>query len=134
MKASRRGPEGRRIVITLGDACGIGPEVILKALAVLSGKTSRCVLVGDPGVIGRALSRFGLSRRLKIREMDVIGDVVRCGEVRLLSRPHRGLAGLPAGRESALDRSRRGVWSCASVSSLHNRPYATHYLQAGVGV
>ncbi len=115
MKAYRSGPEGRRIVITLGDVCGIGPEVILKALAVLSGKTSRCVLVGDPGVVRRALSRFGLSRRLKIREMDVIRHAVRRGEVCLLSRPHHGLAVLPAGRESALAGRMAAEWLDTAV-------------------
>ncbi len=46
------------IAITLGDACGIGPEIVLKAFA--AGLPARCVVVGDPALIAREATRLHL--------------------------------------------------------------------------
>ncbi len=50
------------IAITLGDACGIGPEIILKAYA--TGLPARCVVVGDAGLLARETARLGLPLRV----------------------------------------------------------------------
>ncbi len=39
-----------RIAVTIGDVCGIGPEIVLKALTDRT-VAQRCVVVGDRGVI-----------------------------------------------------------------------------------
>lgn len=41
------------LAITMGDACGIGPEIIVRAFA--SGTAERCVVYGDAGVFARAV-------------------------------------------------------------------------------
>ena len=52
------GAPARPIAITLGDPCGIGPEIVLKAFA--SGLGSPAVVVGDVGLLEREASRLRL--------------------------------------------------------------------------
>ena len=54
------------MVITMGDACGIGPEIIAKAFA--SGRAQGAVVLGDAGVMRRALARTGQSTALALLE------------------------------------------------------------------
>ncbi len=53
-------------VITMGDACGIGPEIIAKAFA--SGAAQGAVVLGDAGVMRRALALTGRSTSLALLE------------------------------------------------------------------
>jgi len=46
------------IAISLGDPCGIGPEVVVRALAARPGVDA--VVYGDPGVLARAASIAGV--------------------------------------------------------------------------
>jgi 4-hydroxythreonine-4-phosphate dehydrogenase len=46
------------VLITMGDACGIGPEII--AIAFARDAAARCVVVGDVGVLRRAARTVGL--------------------------------------------------------------------------
>ena len=48
----------RPIAITLGDPCGIGPEIVLKAFA--AGLPAPCVVVGDIGLLRRESERLRL--------------------------------------------------------------------------
>lgn len=50
------------IAITLGDACGIGPEIILKAFA--AGLSAPCIVIGDAGLLARESARLGLGLRV----------------------------------------------------------------------
>jgi 4-hydroxythreonine-4-phosphate dehydrogenase len=50
------------IAITLGDACGIGPEIILKAFA--AGLPAPCIVIGDAGLLARESARLGLGLRV----------------------------------------------------------------------
>jgi len=54
------------MVITMGDACGIGPEIIAKAFA--SGRAQGAVVLGDAGVMRRALALTGQSTALALLE------------------------------------------------------------------
>jgi 4-hydroxythreonine-4-phosphate dehydrogenase len=49
----------RPLLVTMGDACGIGPEII--ALAAAAGKLADAVVVGDAGVLRRALARCAVA-------------------------------------------------------------------------
>jgi 4-hydroxythreonine-4-phosphate dehydrogenase len=52
--------------ITMGDPAGIGPEIIAKAVAESGG---RAVVIGDVGIMERAVKLLGLSLRVKaVRE------------------------------------------------------------------
>ena len=64
------------IAITMGDACGIGPEIVLKALAAIGAEpqakaahlathfathlAARLIVYGDPGLLARTARRLGL--------------------------------------------------------------------------
>jgi 4-hydroxythreonine-4-phosphate dehydrogenase len=48
----------RPIAITLGDPCGIGPEIVLKAFA--AGLPAACVVIGDVGLLRRESERLRL--------------------------------------------------------------------------
>ena len=45
-------PAGGPLLLTMGDAAGIGPEIVLRAF--LQGQAAGCVVVGDPAVLRRA--------------------------------------------------------------------------------
>ena len=50
------------VAITMGDPVGVGPEVVLKAVASPKvGRAARCVVVGDAGVLER------VSKKIKVR-------------------------------------------------------------------
>ncbi|OYT87296.1 MAG: 4-hydroxythreonine-4-phosphate dehydrogenase PdxA [Burkholderiales bacterium PBB6] len=55
------------LLLTMGDPCGIGPEIILKAWA--AGECDDAVVVGDPAVIQRAAEVLGLCV-----DMDVLAE------------------------------------------------------------
>lgn len=48
------------LVISMGDAAGIGPEIILKALHAWPADLGKCVVMGDVGALRRAKSLPGL--------------------------------------------------------------------------
>ncbi len=56
------------IAITMGDACGIGPEIVLKALAAIGAEqpafaprlAPRLIVYGDPGLLAATARRLGL--------------------------------------------------------------------------
>jgi len=51
------------LAITMGDACGIGPEIVLKACAELLGRPTPPALVvyGDAGLLAREATALGLA-------------------------------------------------------------------------
>jgi 4-hydroxy-L-threonine phosphate dehydrogenase PdxA len=54
----------RVIAITAGDVAGIGPEVIIRAIAHSSfGGKDRVVLIGHPEIFRRAAEMFGFELR-----------------------------------------------------------------------
>lgn len=78
------------LLVTMGDACGIGPETI--ALAWARSELADAVIVGHAGVMRRALAAAGLSRPVAC--VDTPADVAQVPPGALpLWQP----AGLPAG-------------------------------------
>ena len=65
---------GLPIAITMGDACGIGPEIVAKAFA--SSRADDCFVVGDVGVMRRALRAIGVS--MPVVEIETPADLVDC--------------------------------------------------------
>ncbi len=53
----------KKIALTMGDPCGVGPEIIAKAADCLADKTD-LVVAGDPSVMERAAALFGGKRGL----------------------------------------------------------------------
>lgn len=84
------------LAITAGDPCGIGPEVILKALVALSGRLrERLVVIGDLAVFAQTARR--LARRLPswevIRAQDVQPPATRALTFLDCGHPHRFIPG-----------------------------------------
>ena len=65
------------IAITLGDACGIGPEILLKAFA--EGLPAPCCVIGDAALLAREARRLGL--QLAVQPID------RADQVRAVTAP-----------------------------------------------
>ncbi|WP_082399980.1 4-hydroxythreonine-4-phosphate dehydrogenase PdxA, partial [Achromobacter ruhlandii] len=88
--------------ITMGDAAGIGPEIVVKACA--QGLNAPCVVYGDAGALRRAAAALGA--RLEVREITNVGqasgdagriEVVACGPALPPDLPH-GKVSAAAGR------------------------------------
>src|SRR4051812_3653592 len=54
------------LLVTMGDAAGIGPEIVAKAAA--AGELDDAVVVGDPAVLRRAVAACGLQMPLAVLE------------------------------------------------------------------
>jgi 4-hydroxythreonine-4-phosphate dehydrogenase len=93
--------DAKPLLLTMGDACGIGPETILKAVA--DGAALGCVVVADPSVLGRAARVLGLL--LPLAQLDTLDDLAEVppGALAVLRPPGlpEGLAELPWGRVDA---------------------------------
>ncbi|MBP8644567.1 MAG: 4-hydroxythreonine-4-phosphate dehydrogenase PdxA [Syntrophobacteraceae bacterium] len=75
-----------RIAITMGDPCGIGPEILAKVLSSPS-VFDKCtpVIVGDPAALERALTLTGTSLELRvIREVSLPFPQEEAGKVTVL--------------------------------------------------
>ena len=46
------------LAITMGDACGIGPEIVIKACAQWTG--APLIIYGDPAILAREAARLNL--------------------------------------------------------------------------
>jgi len=111
------------LLVTMGDASGIGPEIIARAAA--AGALDDAVVVGDVGVLRRALRRCSLAMPLAVLAHP--GDRASCPPgVLAVCTPDglpAGLAELPFG---AID-ARAGA---AAVRSIEQ---AVAWTQAGAG-
>ena len=90
------------LLLTMGDAAGIGPEILVGAF--LRGEAAGCVVVGDPAVMRRAaaLRREGKAMVAVIEHPADLAEVPP-GCVPVLAPPGlpEGLAALPWGRVDA---------------------------------
>jgi 4-hydroxythreonine-4-phosphate dehydrogenase len=88
-----------RILITMGDVAGIGPEIIARAWPELCA-ICRPVVVGDPAWLSRAMELVG--GKLRIRPIDKPGQVEANAElVPCLPGSRQKLMGVKPGRVSA---------------------------------
>lgn len=67
-------PDERPLVLTMGDACGIGPEIIARAF--VRGAAGHAVVIGDVGVMRRALAQVDASWPLA--RIDHVRDAPQC--------------------------------------------------------
>jgi len=92
-----------RIVITMGDPCGVGPEVIASALAVPEiGGICRPLVLGDPGAMERAIAVTGGS--LELRTVNTVPDEdgeERHGAIQFLPLSNLSAAEMEYGKPSA---------------------------------
>jgi 4-hydroxythreonine-4-phosphate dehydrogenase len=89
------------LLVTMGDAAGIGPEIIAKAAA--AGELDDAVVLGEPGVLRRAVAACGLV--LPVASLGHPGDHAACppGTLAVCAPAGLGdgLAALPLGAVDA---------------------------------
>lgn len=130
-----------RLALTVGDPAGIGPEVVLKALARTDLPPAEIVVYGPLSVLSERAARFGL------RPLDRLGvrvvDVPAAGQVRLgVTSPAAGKAAadtvLRAARDALAGRVDALVTAPLNKESLaaagHHWPGHTELLAEVAGV
>ena len=91
--------------ITLGDAAGIGPEIIVKLFA--QGLPHPAVVYGDAGILRTTVQRLGLDAQLQVKVLEPSGHAGEAttgrqsGVIPVLNRWEPLPADLPLGRISA---------------------------------
>jgi 4-hydroxythreonine-4-phosphate dehydrogenase len=106
----------RCLLITQGDAAGIGPEIIVRAFE--QGELPDCVVVGDPQVMRRAGSRM---TAVLDSPLDLAETPRGCLPMVVPEGLPQGLAALPQGKVDA----RNGAAAAACIE------YAVKAVQAG---
>lgn len=93
--------ESPLLAVTMGDACGIGPEIIAKLFA--AGKAPGCLVLGDVGVMRAAASHAGGLSAVAVieRPADLAGLPPGCLPVLTVPGLPDDLAALPPGRVDA---------------------------------
>ena len=111
----------RPLLLTMGDACGVGPEIIVKAHA--EGAAEDCLVVGDPQVLARAARVLDRILPLALLASPADAALRPPGSLGVLRPPGllEGLAELPWGRIDA----RCGAAAAACIEA------AVHHLQRG---
>ena len=103
------------LALTMGDAAGIGPEIIVRALT--QGQPGPYLVLGDIGVMRRAVAQCGLT--LPVAQLDSPGDagLAPPGSLAVWSPPglDSGLADLPMGRIDA--RAGRAAARCIEAGA-----------------
>ena len=115
-----------RLLITLGDPSGIGPEIVAKAVAC--GHAEGCVVVGDPGTLARALEAHAPGWRADVVDAPrgADGGVVPVLAAGTLDRPAPiGAVTAEAGRAAheairrAIDLARAGAADGIVTAPIH---------------
>ena len=113
------------LLLTMGDACGIGPEIVLRALS--QEPDAAVLVVGDVGVMRRAAGLLAPAERRPLAVLEVPADLAQCPPscVPVWSPPGLpdGLAELAWGRVDA----RAGAAAAACIEA------AVALLQQGQG-
>ena len=134
--------DGPPLLVTMGDACGIGPEIV--ARASVAGALADAVVLGDAGVMRRALACCGLERPVAV--IDHPSDFAACPLGVLAVCEPAGLpadlAQLPFGRvdaragaaaarciEQAVDWMLAGAGRAIVTAPIHKEAFAA----AGLG-
>jgi len=114
----------RRIALTLGDPNGIGPEIVLKAVAALAGTPGLALTVfGAPGVLERAAETTALQALLPTLDLRPVGGMpagaLRWGEI----DAHAGAATVAAATV-AINACRAGEFDAVVAGPHHETAIA----------
>lgn len=119
-------PTRPRLLLTMGDVAGIGPEVIARAWPRLI-TVCRPMVVGDPAWLARALELIGSRARVAPPESPADAETLPClpGSGQDLSRVEPGRVSAAAGRAAydflclAIDRTLAGEADGIVTAPLH---------------
>jgi 4-hydroxythreonine-4-phosphate dehydrogenase len=111
-----------RIGITVGDAAGIGPEIVLKSLSdKASRKTYKPVVICDERFLRSQANSLGLALDAEIVDLQNLSDDVRPGE-------ESAVTGRASGQyiEKAVE-----LWRNGSIDAIATAPISKKALNAG---
>lgn len=92
-------PSRLPVGITLGDAAGIGPEIIVKLFA--AGLPTPAIVYGDAGILQATIGRLGLQQQLRVTELDHTGSLrTQAGFLPVINHWNHLPADLPLGQLS----------------------------------
>lgn len=91
-------PKSKRIAITMGDAGGVGPEIIVAALSDARLKGIQPVVVGDPGMIARAAALRGVDA-----DFEMLSVVKTDGDIKPVSSAKSGHAAVACIRRAVAE-------------------------------
>jgi 4-hydroxythreonine-4-phosphate dehydrogenase len=130
------------LLVTMGDACGIGPEIVARAAS--TGDLDDAVVVGDPAVLRRAAAAAGIEIVVAVLDHPSHRAAVPAGALAICVPPGlpQGLAALPWGAiraeagagaarciEQAVAWVREGAGRAIVTAPIHKEALAA----AGVG-
>jgi 4-hydroxythreonine-4-phosphate dehydrogenase len=104
------------LALTLGDPAGIGPEIVVKALAHDAILRDRAVVVGDPLVLQDALARYAPGLRAKLVNLRVQLPELHEHDVALHGVP--SIAALPAPGKVSAEAGRAAYGSIVEATQL----------------
>jgi 4-hydroxythreonine-4-phosphate dehydrogenase len=119
--------DSMRLALTLGDPAGIGPEVVLKALAAPARPAAACVVYGPVAVLEERARRFGLRPPgdLGVELVDVpLTGPVALGRISPAAGRAAALAVLRAAEDAKAGRVDAIVTAPLNKESLHAAGYA----------
>jgi len=113
------------IAITMGDPCGVGPEIIVKALQTPETSAAcRPVVIGDRPALERALAVCGSTLGLQVITAPEEAAAVPCGTIPLLALTHLPEADLAYGRPTAAAGDAAYRYICAAARLCLDRRVA----------
>lgn len=89
----------RPLAFTLGDAAGVGPELIVRLFD--QGLPHPAVVYGSAEILERTCALLGMGERLRVQRLDSPGDGTRAGTIGVLERGAPLPADLPIGQVDA---------------------------------
>jgi 4-hydroxythreonine-4-phosphate dehydrogenase len=121
--------------ITIGNAAGIGPEIVLKSLAAMSGEKFTPVVIGDFGFLTEQNKKF--STALKLERVDTVRELAS-GAVSVVDLDNLG-GQVEIGIESAVSGRASGeyiekavaMWSAGQLDAIATAPISKRSLAMG---
>lgn len=104
------------LALTLGDPAGIGPEVVVKALAHDAVLRDRVVVVGDPLVLHDAITRY--AHGLRVVDVDLRAPLPELHEHDIALHAVRSLQHLPATGHVSAEAGRAAYESIVEAAQL----------------
>jgi 4-hydroxythreonine-4-phosphate dehydrogenase len=111
----------RPLALTMGDACGIGPEIVIKACAERARTSDRAALVvyGDAGILEREARRLGLPQPPHIVACSALPDDLPLGCIDARAGQAAHDAVLRASQDALAGRVRAVVTAPLHKEALH---------------
>ena len=106
-----------RILITMGDVAGIGPEIIARAWPELT-SSADVLVIGDPDWMRRGLQQANVNRA--VRELDIADDDANAEVISIVAGSEQSLADVTPGTVSASAGRAAYDFLCTAIRMTRN--------------